>query len=91
MKQGTKHKVPDDLKKVLITNKELLNLWDGLTPLGRNEWICWITTVKKEETRNNHIKRLQEELPKGKRRPCCWSGCPHHRPSAQKWLEPKRK
>lgn len=91
MKHGTKHRVPDDLKKVIIDNKKLLDIWDSLTPLSRNEWICWVTIVKKEETRKDHIKRLQKELFAGKKRPCCWPGCPHHRPGANKWFNAKKK
>lgn len=83
---GAMHLVPSDLKKVLVLNEKLLGLWNGLTPLARNEWICWLTLVKKKETRVDHLKRLQEEVGSGKRRPCCWPGCPHRRPSAQKWF-----
>ncbi len=90
MKHGTIHRVPSDLQKVLFSDEKLLNIWESLTPLARNEWICWITIVKKEETRQKHIKRLQEDLFSGKRRPCCWSGCPHHRPSAHKWIKTKK-
>lgn len=78
---GVVHKVPADLKETLISNPEVLEKWNSLTPLARNEWICWITIVKKPETRQNHINRLKEELIKGKRRPCCWPGCPHRKKS----------
>ncbi len=87
---GVNHRVPKDLRKVLLSNGDVLELWNGLTPLARNEWICWVTTVKKSETRQKHLKRLSEDLQKGKRRPCCWPGCPHHRPSAQKWFDKKK-
>ena len=74
---GVVHTVPADMKKAL-TSKETVRLaWNDLTPLARNEWICWTTSVKLEETRKQHIKRLCEDLAKGKRRPCCWPGCPH--------------
>ncbi len=69
----------------------LANAWDSLTPLSRNEWICWVTIVKKAETRKEHIVRMKGELLEGKRRPCCWPGCPHRRPDAAKWFSPKRK
>lgn len=81
------HTLPIDLKKILDNNQELKNKWDKLTPLARNEWICWVTIVKKSETRLNHLQRLKEEIIEGKRRPCCWPGCPHRRPSAQKWFK----
>ncbi len=74
---GTAHKMPPDLGKALASHKKALVLWEGLTPLARNEWICWVTFVKQEETRKEHIKRLVSELQEGKRRPCCWIGCIH--------------
>jgi uncharacterized protein YdeI (YjbR/CyaY-like superfamily) len=77
LSSGTVHKIPEDLENKLLSNKKLSEDWESLTPLARNEWICWITSPKKIETRNNHLKRIAEELPKGKRRPCCWAGCMH--------------
>jgi uncharacterized protein YdeI (YjbR/CyaY-like superfamily) len=74
---GTVHKIPTDLKKILITNKKALAAWEDITPLARNEWICWVESVKKAETRNSHAKRVRSELISGKRRPCCWAGCIH--------------
>ncbi len=74
---GVVHTVPADLKSALVKNPQALEIWNNLTPLARNEWICWVTFVKKDETRKEHIKRLTEELKEGKRRPCCWIGCIH--------------
>lgn len=74
---GVAHKIPTDLQKSLFSSKKLCDLWNNLTPLARNEWICWVISVKKLETRESHIKRLCADLIKGKRRPCCWAGCPH--------------
>lgn len=76
---GTVHKMPEDLKVALTSNPKSLASWESLTPLARNEWICWVTFVKKEETRKEHIKRLTQELKDGKRRPCCWLGCTHRK------------
>ncbi|MFA5995955.1 MAG: YdeI/OmpD-associated family protein [Patescibacteria group bacterium] len=84
---GVVHEVPNDLKTVLSSNSELLAKWNSLTPLSRNEWICWVTIVKKSETRKEHIERLSEELLAGEKRPCCWPGCPHRRESAKKWFK----
>ena len=84
---GVVHEVPDDLKKTLLAKPEVLEKWNSLTPLSRNEWICWVTIVKKDETRKEHLVRLCEDLQKGKRRPCCWPGCPHRRDSAKKWFK----
>jgi uncharacterized protein YdeI (YjbR/CyaY-like superfamily) len=81
---GVVHETPEDLKEVLISNLDLLTKWNSLTPLQRNEWICWVTSVKMLETRNNHIKRLSDEILDGKRRPCCWPGCPHRSSNVKK-------
>lgn len=76
---GTVHKIPEDLKNALSIDKKALSLWESLTPLARNEWICWTTLVKKEETRRDHVKRVVSELKDGMRRPCCWIGCIHRK------------
>ena len=78
------HEMPSDIQKVLDKNSDVKKIWEGLTPLARNEWICWVTIVKKTETRLEHLKRLGEDLLNGKRRPCCFPGCPHRRPKAVK-------
>lgn len=75
--EGVVHKLPKDLRKALESDKSVLERWEDLTPLARNEWICWTITVKQPETRRKHIKRTVEELLEGKRRPCCWIGCIH--------------
>jgi hypothetical protein len=74
---GTVHKVPADLREVLTSDSKALSAWEGLTPLARNEWICWTISVKKSETREQHVKRVRTELKEGMRRPCCWLGCIH--------------
>ena len=75
--QGVVHTVPEDLRKNFLSNPDVLTKWNNLTPLARNEWICWTTIVKKSETRKKHVERLCSDLLKGKRRPCCWEGCKH--------------
>ncbi len=71
------HKMPADLRKVLISSPAARRAWEDITPLARNEWICWVISNKKPETRRNHIDRTRTELREGKRRPCCWAGCNH--------------
>jgi uncharacterized protein YdeI (YjbR/CyaY-like superfamily) len=83
---GVIHEVPEDIQKELLANDELLEKWNKLTPLARNEWICRVTIVKKEETKQEHIVRLGEEILAGKKRPCCRPGCPHRRESTKKWF-----
>lgn len=74
---GVVHKVPDDLREALTADSKAVQIWESLTPLARNEWICWVTFVKKQETRQEHVKRTVSELKEGMRRPCCWLGCIH--------------
>ena len=71
---GVVHSVPEDL---LITDSAVLEIWQGLTPLARNEWLCWIEDAKKMPTREKRLARLQTDLMAGNRRPCCWPGCAH--------------
>lgn len=92
---GVVHTVPVDLREALISDGKALNVWEGLTPLARNEWICWVTFVKKEETRKDHVERTVKELKEGMRRPCCWIGCIHRTdkpisPSVQHVLRKQR-
>ncbi|MCK8058444.1 MULTISPECIES: YdeI/OmpD-associated family protein [unclassified Fusibacter] len=77
LSSGVLHDLPDDMIRALCGTDELIRLWEGLTPLARNEWICWVISVKKSETRQKHLNRLLEDLLSGKKRPCCWPGCPH--------------
>jgi len=81
------HQIPKELNTILQSNPHLHQNWNSLTPLSQNEWICWITIPKKEETKVKRFNRLQEDLLKGKRRPCCWPGCPHRNEKAAKWFK----
>lgn len=74
---GVAHIIPQDMREALLSKKSITLVWNDLTPLARNEWICWTISVKKEETRKEHIARLCSDLLNGKRRPCCWAGCQH--------------
>lgn len=82
-----RHDTPPELRRVLDGNATLDAKWADLTALGRNEWICWLTSAKKQETRSQRLDRLQDDILAGKRCPCCWPGCPHRRESARKWLK----
>lgn len=75
--QGVVHTVPADLRQALASDPAALAAWEDITPLARNEWICWTISVKKAETRRQHVERVCSELKEGMRRPCCWPGCPH--------------
>ena len=74
---GVVHKLPDDLRAALVAAPAVLALWQDITPLARNEWICWVTSGKKAETRDVRIQKALSKMKGGMRRPCCWAGCTH--------------
>ncbi|MBN2509447.1 MAG: YdeI/OmpD-associated family protein [Spirochaetales bacterium] len=77
LSQGVVHQVPEDLGDALLHDAAVYQSWESLTALARNEWICWVESAKKADTRLRRIERAAAELAEGKRRPCCWPGCPH--------------
>lgn len=85
---GTAHSLPADVRKALASDPKALALWDDITPLARNEWICWTISVKSPEKRREHVGRVVSELKDGMRRPCCWAGCMHR---SDKPLSPSQK
>lgn len=84
------HKLPADFSAALKKDGEAIPLWNDITPLARNEFICWIVNAKANETRERRLKRAIEELHEGRRRPCCWMGCVHRPDKApnktQRWI-----
>jgi hypothetical protein len=74
---GVAHEMPADLKKALMADPKAFAAWEDITPLARNEWICWTISVKTPEKRQEHVGRVVSELKQGMRRPCCWIGCTH--------------
>ena len=74
---GVVHQLPVDLREALVADDTVLETWEDITPLARNEFICWVEDAKQAKTREWRILRAREELEEGKRRPCCWPGCKH--------------
>lgn len=74
---GIVHKTPTDLRQMLTISPKALATWQEITPLARNEWICWITSAKQPETQLRRITVGISKLEHGMKRPCCWAGCPH--------------
>jgi hypothetical protein len=74
---GVVHELPIDLRETLMSNPAALEAWKDITPLARNEFICWVEDAKQKMTRERRIRRTREELEEGQRRPCCWPGCAH--------------
>ncbi|HEY4515620.1 MAG TPA: YdeI/OmpD-associated family protein [Candidatus Paceibacterota bacterium] len=76
-KESVLHKMPADLQRALDSSAAGKATWEDITPLARNEWICWVISGKKAETRTIRIEKALSKLKSGMRRPCCWAGCPH--------------
>ena len=77
LKSGVVHKIPTDLKDIISRDSKIKNLWNSITPLAHNEWLCWICSAKKDETRSRRIDIMKSKLLSGEKRPCCWAGCIH--------------
>lgn len=85
---GTVHAAREDMQAALTADPGALSLWQALTPIGRNEFICWVDDAKQDKTRARRIARTVEELHEGKKRPCCWAGCIHRTDKApSKWQQ----
>lgn len=85
---GTVHEAAEDLQAALRSDAIVLKLWESLTPLNRNEFICWVDDAKQPVTRRRRIERTRGELSEGKKRPCCWAGCIHRTDKApSRWQQ----
>lgn len=65
-------KVPADLRKALSAEQAAKATWDDITPVARRDWIHWITSGKKAETRGKRIDVAIDKLASGSRRACCF-------------------
>ncbi len=92
---GVAHDLPPDLRRALASDAVALAAWEDITPLARNEWICWTISVKTPQTRADHVGRVISQLKDGDRRPCCWPGCIHRKDKAlspsQKFMQSKKR
>jgi hypothetical protein len=83
---GTIHKLPADLHAMLKGDTTAAALWEDITPLARNEWICWVESPKQPETRIRRLEVARSKMHGGMRRPCCWQGCSHQNKNNEKWF-----
>lgn len=92
--KGMPHPMPADLRKAIAAVPKVRALWDDITPLARNEWICWVTSGKQAKTREIRIKKGISKMKGGMRRPCCWEGCTHRKDkplsSSQKFIRSRQ-
>jgi hypothetical protein len=65
--------VPEDVRKALeAAGPKAMATWGSITPVARRDWIFWITSGKKAETRLKRIEVACSKLAAGNRRPCCF-------------------
>ncbi len=62
---GVVHKIPNDMRSCILATQQIADIWQSLTPLARNEWICWIESAKKSETRERRTRIMQDKLMQG--------------------------
>ncbi len=68
--------LPPDLKKVLAAKPRARAQWDALTPIGRRDFVSWISAAKLDETRARRVESVPSRLASGKKRPCCYALVP---------------
>lgn len=65
-------RVPTDLRKALAATPKARTVWSDITPVARRDWIHWIVSAKRPETRVRRIDNACDMLATGKRRVCCF-------------------
>ncbi len=65
-------RVPADLRKALAATPKARATWSEISPAARRDWIQWIVTAKRPETRARRIANARKMLAGGKRRVCCF-------------------
>lgn len=71
-KEWPETSIPDDFGAALSDSPELTEVWAGLTPMARWEWVRWIQATKNADTRARRVEVAISKLESGKRRPCCF-------------------
>lgn len=64
--------VPPDLRRALAAAPAAKAVWTDITAVARRDWVQWITSAKKDETRARRIETACDMLASGKRRACCF-------------------
>lgn len=83
-KEWPEPKIPADIQKALAVDPQVQTLWTKITPMARWEWVRWIRSTGREETRKNRIEVALSKMRNGERRPCCWNRNLSTEPSVSK-------
>src|SRR5215831_17955947 len=72
LREEPERKMRAGLRKALAAAPKARALWSDITPIARRDWIHWITSAKRAETRARRIENACAMLARGKRRVCCF-------------------
>jgi len=72
MAEEPEPEVPADLQEVLSASPAAFAVWNDITPIARRDWIQWMSSGKRAETRTLRLEKMMDMLTKGKRRICCF-------------------
>jgi hypothetical protein len=74
LKDWPEPKVPPDLKSALAAApQKIQDLWKGITPMARWEWVRWVNATQNADTRKRRVDVSISKMKSGKRRPCCFN------------------
>jgi Bacteriocin-protection, YdeI or OmpD-Associated/Domain of unknown function (DUF1905) len=65
-------RIPKDFQVALAAAPDISEIWRGITPMARWEWVRWINATKNPATRERRVQVGVSKLRSGKRRPCCF-------------------
>jgi len=83
-KQWPEPEVPADIQEALASDSIAHALWKKVTPMARWEWVRWIRSTGRDETRKKRIEVALSKMRNGERRPCCWNRNLSTEPSVSK-------
>jgi Domain of unknown function (DUF1905)/Bacteriocin-protection, YdeI or OmpD-Associated len=74
LKDWPEPNVPQDLETALAgAPQRIQDLWKGITPMARWEWVRWVNATPNPDTRKRRVEVSISKMEGGKRRPCCFN------------------
>jgi len=74
LKEWPEPDVPQDLAKALAAAPtKIREMWKGITPMARWEWVRWVNATPNPDTRKRRVEVSISKMRSGKRRPCCFN------------------
>ena len=74
LKDWPEPNVPQDLETALAAApQKIQDLWNGITPMARWEWVRWVNATQNSDTRIRRVEVSISKMKGGQRRPCCFN------------------